>query len=478
MNILYIHTHDLGPYIGPYGYFPHTPNLHTFANQGVTFRNAFCVAPTCSPSRAALLTGRYPQEVGMHGLTNQGWELRDYSEHLAAHLSAHGFETVLTGIQHVAGTTPEELDKLPYDRRIEPIGEPGERGRDLTTEKAIDYLKETHAGPFFLNVGYSLTHHSNWDRAFVLSREEMGPLDTRCARPLPHLPDTPRTRWEAAMQFRATEYLDHRLGLLFDALEETGLAEDTLVVFTTDHGPGLPGVKTHLNDRGLGVAMILRGPGGFTGGRVVEGLSSHLDLFPTFCEAAGLPQPEGLRGKSLVSLAKGDRKQIHEELFQEQGYHGNYLPLRAVRTPRYRYVRRYGPEQSYWLAFNADQGEAFGCLQQAGVERIPMREEQVYDLVEDPQERTNRIDDPALADVVEDLRARLDAHLEATGDPALQDAIPAPPGTPDWAGAKKEDQRERVQYWYRERCRIQKEDGLSHSFMLPDGVEDLGGLSM
>jgi arylsulfatase A-like enzyme len=301
MNLLYIHTHDLGQYISPYGYTPCTPNLQRLANEGVLFRNAFCVAPTCSPSRAALLTGRYPHEVGMHGLTNQGWALRDYGEHLAAHFSAQG--------------------------------------------------------------------------------------------------------WEAAMQFRATEYLDRRLGLLFAALEETGLAEETLVVFTTDHGPGLAGVKTHLNDRGLGVAMILRGPGAFSVGRVVEGLSSHLDLFPTFCEVLGISEPEGLSGKSLVPLAAGAQAQIHEELFQEQGYHGRYLPLRAVRTERYRYVRGYTQDLSMWLDFNADQGEAFSCMQEAGLGRIPMPEEQLFDLLEDP---------------------------------AREDAIPEPLGEPEWAKGKWE----------------------------------------
>jgi len=477
MNILFIHTHDLGRYISPYGYTPQTPNLQRLANEGVLFRNAFCVAPTCSPSRAATLTGRYPHEVGMHGLTNQGWLLRDYGEHLAAHLSAHGMETVLTGVQHVTGATEEEMARLPYDRLIFPIGEAGEITHDQSTEKAIEYLREPHDRPFFLNVGYTLTHHSNWDRSFVLSRENMGPLDVRNVRPLSHLPDTTRSRWEAAMQYRASEYLDHRLGLLFDTLEETGLAETTLVIFTTDHGPGLPAVKTHLNDRGTGVALIVKGPGGFEGGKVVDGLSSHLDFFPTLCDVLNLPQPEGLRGKSLVPLATGERGQIHDALFHEQGYHGRYLPLRSIRTERYRYIRRYGEDQSSLLYFNADGGEAFRAISEAGLEHIRMPEEQLFDLIADPQELVNQIDNPHYQEVAEDLRNRMDVHLAETEDPALQDAIPEPPGNPPWTALKKDAQRIRVKKWYDERTAIQKQDGLNAPYSLPDGEEDLGGLA-
>ncbi len=477
MNILYLHTHDLGRYISPYGYTPQTPNLQRLAREGVLFRNAFCVAPTCSPSRAALLTGRYPHEVGMHGLTNQGWGLRDPAEHLAAHLSAHGMETVLTGVQHVTGASEEELYKLPYDRFIQPIGEAGEITHDQSTEKAIAYLREPHEQPFFLNVGYTLTHHSNWDRSFVLSREELGALDVRNQRPLSHLPDTPRARWEAAMQYRASEYLDLRLGLLFDVLEETGLAEETLVIFTTDHGPGLPGVKTHLNDRGTGVAMIIKGPGGFEGGKVMEGLSSHLDLYPTLCELLGIPPQEGLRGKSLLPWLRGEQERIHEELFHEQGYHGRYLPLRSIRTERYRYTRRLGEGGAYWMDFNADGGEAYRSMQEGGLAHVEMPEEQLFDLLGDPQELQNQVDNPHYAQVLADLRQRLDQHLADSGDPALQDAIPEPPGVPDWAGKKRDAQRIRVQKWYDERCALQQADGQNFPYTLPDGEEDLGGLS-
>ena len=100
-NILYIHTHDIGRYIQPYGYAVPTPNLQAFAEQGVLFRNAFCANPTCSASRATLLTGMYPHNNGMTGLAHRGWSLNDYSQHIVHTLRDAGYTTVLAGVQHV-----------------------------------------------------------------------------------------------------------------------------------------------------------------------------------------------------------------------------------------------------------------------------------------------------------------------------------------------------------------------------------------
>jgi len=395
----------------------------------------------------------------MFGLTNQGFGLRDYEEHIARFLSDQGLETVLSGVQHVTGHSEEELKKLPYDRFLPPFGEEAQGGEDLTTEAAIRYLREPHETPFFLNVGYAFTHHGNWDRSFVMSREEMGPLDARNVRPLPHLPDTPSTRWEAAMQYRATEYLDTRIGLLLEALEETGLSENTLVVFTTDHGPGLPGVKTHLNDRGLGVVTLIRGPGEFRGGVVVEELTSHLDFFPTFCDLLGCEPPEGLSGKSMVPMVSGEWEQpVHECLFSEQTYHGRFLPLRSVRTERFRYIRRYGDPASAWLHFNADMGEAYQIIQEAGGGEVLMPEEQLFDLHLDPQEQVNVVEDHVYSDVLRILRQRLDLHLELTADPIHNGVLPALPPKPDWTQQNQESKRLRKKTWHDRRIAIQQED--------------------
>ena len=101
MNILYVHTHDSGHYFSPYGFDVKTPNIQDFADDAVVFNNAHCVSPTCSPSRAALLTGKYPHQIGMLGLSQRGFDM-DFSQHLVRFLKKYRYHTVLCGIQHEA----------------------------------------------------------------------------------------------------------------------------------------------------------------------------------------------------------------------------------------------------------------------------------------------------------------------------------------------------------------------------------------
>ena len=102
MNVIYMHTHDSGRYWSPYGYNVPTPSILAFAKEATVFRQCYCAGPTCSPSRAGLLTGYSPHENGMLGLASRGWRLNDYEHHLACYLGRDGYETVLCGIQHEA----------------------------------------------------------------------------------------------------------------------------------------------------------------------------------------------------------------------------------------------------------------------------------------------------------------------------------------------------------------------------------------
>lgn len=448
MNILYLHTHDLGRYVGPYGYPPRMPNLQRLAEQGVLYRNAFCAAPTCAPSRAALLTGTYPHQCGMFGLTNQGWTLNDPSQHLAAFLARQGYETILAGVEHVApGNDAAANQAMGYTRVLAEKKPLTTDDREPATEAAIAFLKDPPDRPFFLDVGYGTTHHSQWDRSFVVSQPILGDLDWRYVRALPHLPDTPATRWEAAMQYRAAEYFDIQLGRVLDALDASGQADKTLVIFTTDHGPGVPGVKMNLNDRGTGVAMVLRGPG-FAGGKVSEALVSHLDLYPTICQLLNLTPPPYLQGQSL--LGDGPR----EAVFSEQNYHGRLRPLRSLRTERYRYVRRIGPAY-HLLEYACDGGEAAAYLEDHGMTEVMMPEEQLFDLALDPNESINVIAEPRYAPVLADLRARLDEWTKRTGD----GPIPKSPGAPAWASAAFQNKTSAQDYWQQRREALQGTKG-------------------
>lgn len=410
-NIVYLHSHDTGRYVRPYGHAMPTPNLQRLAEDGVLFRRAFTSAPTCSASRSALLTGKYAHEVGMVGLAHLGFELNDYGQHLANVLRPAGYTSVLAGMQHVA----PEPTRIGYDRILDTESSRVEH----VVPAGVDFLRSAPAEPFFLDIGFFETH-----RVFP----EPGPEDDAryCLPPAP-LPDNPETRKDMAAFRAAVRVLDDGIGTLLDTLAETGLADNTLIVCTTDHGLAFPHMKCTLTDHGLGAMLIMRGPAGFTGGRVVDAMTAQLDIFPTICELAGIEAPPGLRGMSLLPLINGEAESLHEELFGEVSYHAAYEPQRSVRTERFKYIRRYGDERRR-IPVNCDAGPSKSFLEANGWDDQPWVEEHLFDLYFDPNEAHNLVGDPAAADVLTELRGRLDRWMRETSDPLLHGPVPAPAG--------------------------------------------------
>ncbi len=199
------------------------------------------------------------------------------------------------------------------------------------------------------------------------------------------------------------------------------------MIFTTDHGMPFPGAKATLYDRGLGVMLILRGPEPFGRGRVHDGLVSHIDLYPTICEHLGIERPPFLQGVSMMPLLRGEVAQVREEIFAGSTWHAAYEPQRAVRTRRHKYIRRWGDRATPVLA-NTDDGPSKELLLRAGWAEREVLKEQLYDLLFDPNEANNLLDDPRYADVLADLRARLQAWMEQTEDPLLAGHVDPPPG--------------------------------------------------
>ncbi len=407
-NILYIHSHDTGRYIQPYGHAIATPNLQRLAEHGVLFRQAFCANPTCSASRAALLTGSYPHCNGMAGLAHRGFKLNDYSQHIVHTLRAHGYQSALAGVQHVASHKDGEPWKtIGYDRHL---GHPGEAHL-----RAAEFLAEPHERPFFLSVGFVETH-----REFPGEHPED---DARyCLPPLP-LPDTPQTREDMA-QFKASaRELDAKIGHVLDALARSGHADNTLVVCTTDHGIAFPRMKCNLTDGGIGVMLIMRGPGGFAGGQVVDALASHIDIFPTICDLLQIPRPAWLQGVSLLPLVTGAAVSVRDEIFAEVNYHAAYEPMRCVRTARWKYIRRYDGRTAPVLP-NCDDGLSKTLWMDNGWREHAPPAEALYDLIFDPAESCNLARNRHYAAVRTDLRRRLARWMKTTSDPLLQGDVP------------------------------------------------------
>ena len=244
-NILYLNSHDTGRYVQPYGNAMPTPNIQWLADQGVMFRNAFCAAPSCSGSRAALLTGSYCHNNGMMGLAHRGFSLYDYDQHIVRTLRDAGYHTELIGEQHVSATP----DTLGYDV----VHEIPNTTVSSVAPAAIDALAGEIPQPFFMSVGFFETHRSFFAPSSVRDRVY--------SLPPPFLPDTPEIRQDVAAYKASARSLDHGVGAVLNTLHETGLDRNTLVICTTDHGLAFPTAKASLLDRGIGVMLIMRGPG-------------------------------------------------------------------------------------------------------------------------------------------------------------------------------------------------------------------------
>ncbi len=434
-NIVLLHAHDAGRCIEPYGWPVATPHLLQFARQGVLFRKAFSAAPTCGPSRAALFTGQYPHQCGMFGLPGgQGWTLHAMDHHLVHVLNGCGYLTALAGVQHEVNHA--DLFPLGYKRLLDTRPQKGEFYPE-TLDRVEEFLSETHCRPFFLSIGIDEPHRNNIARPEIGVGNESArfsktryydpdKLDWRYTAPLPWLPDLPEIRRDVRSLHEGVGIMDEFMGRVFSMLHHRGFDENTLVIVTSDHGIEFSGGKKTLADQGTGVMLLVRGPGGFTGGQVLESLVSHLDLCPTILDLLGESPRPWYEGRSLLPLVQNERSTLHEAVFTEQNYHGPLEALRAIRTERYKLVLRHDPIG----ARMRHDGPTGPLMERLGTYDRPVGHVELFDLCLDPMEACNRADDPGCAEVRADLQTRLDTWMEATGDCFPSGSFPAPPTAP------------------------------------------------
>jgi len=413
MHLIQITCHDLGRHLGCYGATAvRTPNLDRFAAEGVRFEQSYCTSPGCSPSRAALATGRFPHSNGVMGLAHAGfrWDLGAAERHTAELLGAHGYETHLFGLQHVTS----DVKRLGF-HHVHGRG----TARDVAGAVAAFLESASPTTPLFLELNL-FEPHRPYDHGGVEPDDAAGVVVP------PFLPNTPEAVLETAALQGAIREADAAVGRLLSALEAAGLAENTLVVFTTDHGVAMPRAKCTLYDPGIGTALLARWPsGGVAGGRTVSELVSNLDVLPTLLEAAGAPVPENVQGASLLSLARGEAGEPRTAIYAEKTYHSYYDPMRAVRTADHKYIRNF---ETCFLV------ECPGDVQQAPIYRAELQryvasthpEVELYDLRADPLEEHNLAGDREYADVERELDTMLWRWMEDTDDPLLEGPVPSP----------------------------------------------------
>ncbi len=428
MNVLYLNTHDIGRYLQTYGYPVETPRLLEFSRDAQAFTQMYCASPTCSPSRGALLTGQHPHSNGLIGLSHRGFCVNG-SHHLAGFLHGHGYETVISGVQHEVKLHEEE--KLGYERCLNPAEyyrtdlpqcELYTWQDELAAKNAVEYLK--HRGgdgrPFFLAVGFGCTH-----REYPRVPADYEVDYVQVPKAVPNLPDT---RMDMAGFRIAVRTVDRLCGEILQALKDCGEYDNTLIFFTTDHGLPFPMMKCNLYDDGAGVSFVMRTPGFGQRGKVSDALLSQVDVFPTVCEILGLEKPEWLEGRSFVPILRGEQKEIRDEVFAEINYHVAYEPARSVRTHRYKYIARWEMGCDGCPPTHIDDSLSKEVFRQGGYFARKLAKEELYDLLLDPQERDNLAGREEYREAAEDMRGRLRRWQQETADPLLAEgkiALPA-----------------------------------------------------
>ena len=413
-NILYLHTHDAGRFIQPHGYAIPTPNLMRLARESLLLRNMHCAAPVCTASRIAMLTGKAAHSVGVLGLAHRGWPLADPSQHLVNHLAAEGYVTALSGIQH----EHEDAMALGYQRILD-YEDHGDQDGSIEASAARFIRGVDHTSqPFFLSVGFATTH-----RTFP---EPLPEDDEDYTMPPPTLPDNAVTRRDMACYKRAAAILDQQMGRVLQALNDSGLYENTLVICTTDHGLAFPHMKCNLNDHGTGVFCMLRWPERIPRGKVSDALLSHVDIYPTICEWLGLDPPEGLQGTSIQPIVDDPSVEVNDEIFSEVTYHAATEIMRAVRTKRWLYIKRWDPRLKP-VGPNIDVSYSKNYVVKRGFPEIQYAAQELYDCTFDPQQRCNVAADPRHADLLAEMDGRLSAWMERTNDPLCAGVAELPP---------------------------------------------------
>ena len=272
-NILVILCHDLGRRLGCYG-VPNltTPVLDELADEGVLCANHFATAPLCSPSRGSIMTGLYPHTNGLMGLVNRGWDMPDDHPTLAQLLTANEsvpYESVLFGFQHEKRQTL----RMGYQQHRHA---PGPHLCDTVSAEFVEWLRarKTKPSPFFACLGFFEVH-----RPF--SNPRYTPDDPTQVYVPAYLPDTTGVRQDLADLHGMIFAVNTAMEKILAAVEQTGQTDNTLLIFSTDHGIAFPRAKSTLYDPGIGTALILRWPDGFAGGRRLPQLLSNIDLLPS-----------------------------------------------------------------------------------------------------------------------------------------------------------------------------------------------------
>jgi arylsulfatase A-like enzyme len=424
-NIVLIIADDLAwEDSGPYGNKKvRTPNLDRLAREGMRFTRAFVTISSCSPSRASLITGRYPHNTDAEQLH---WPLPAEQATFVEKLKAAGYWTAASGKWHLGAAVKDRFDV---------VDDPGEAGfqTDPKTGKMLAQDDSGAAGwipvmrqrpqdkPFFLWFA-ALDPHRDYVENSIANPHKPSEVIVP-----PHLPDAPEVRKELALYYDEITRLDENVGKVITELERQGAADNTLILFISDNGRPFPGAKTTLYDSGIHTPLVARWPNTIRRGVVANGLVSSIDLAPTILQVAGLPIPPTVQGKSFASTLTNPKAQTRTAIYAEKNWHDYEDRTRAVRTVTFKYIRNDYPDLAGTPSADAGRSPTMDAIRrlhkegkltalQARIFQKPRPSEELYQVQKDPHEVNNLANDPRYARTLAEMRELLNAWGRETND--------------------------------------------------------------
>ncbi|MFC2080004.1 sulfatase [Bacteroidota bacterium] len=444
-NILFIIADDISrTSMGAYGCeFLETPNFDRIAEEGVLFTNAYVCNPKCAPARATLLTGRY------------SWQLEEACNHWPAMpekwvfypdlLEAAGYDMGFTGKGWGPGTFPGEHNPAGWEYNDLKNKKPYKfmNAKDYIGNFKVFLDGKDEEKPFCFWFG---THEAH--RAFQRDVHLLEGIDPNKIDVQGFFPDNDLVRRDIADYGMEVEYHDQMIGECLEILEKRGMLDNTLIVVTSDHGMAFPRIKGQIYDEGFHVAFAARWSGKIKPGRVVDDFINFPDVAPTFMEVAGLEAHEQMTGKSFLNLLLSEKSgqltkdRDHSLLGKERHDIGRTdgdqltvgYPVRAIRTAQYLYARNYktnrwpagdpeygypncdaSPTMSYLLQQTPDSAD-YEYYEMAFGKRV---EEELFDIILDPDCLNNLAEDPEYAGIKEELRSKMEEELTNQGDPRV-----------------------------------------------------------
>jgi arylsulfatase A-like enzyme len=427
-NILWLSVEDMSPHLGSYGdnTVP-TPNIDRLAAEGVRYTNAYGTYGVCAPNRHTIITGMYPTSTG--AMAMRTWTRTSAIDQITDPelLNIPVYEaTPPAGVRcfpeylRASGYYCTNNSKTDYQFRA-PV-----TAWDESNGKAHWHNRPDEDMPFFAVFNNETPHESG-----TFEKRSPRVTDLNDIKVPPYYPDIPEVREDMAKHFDNIYAMDMWVGDMMDQLEADGLLDNTIVVFFSDHGDGLPRAKRWVYDSGIKVPLIVRWPDGRDAGKVNDELVSFVDFAPTTLALAGLEIPEYMQGQVFL----GEQKAPAREYIYAFRDRMDPAPetIRAVRDKRYKYVRNYRPDLPY-IGFipyrdRAQMMQAIHKLNDAGklgpdqwqfwAEKKPL--EEFYDTQNDPHEINNLASDPAYFEKLAELRQAHISFVEEHGDLGMMD---------------------------------------------------------